>query len=91
METETPLVRANGAVKLYAVSLVYLYCAFIIHPRYTERNDTFRLGQSFQQTAFAKFFFMGIDYQCQGIQHFFYRLMKFRFTGIFGNYAFHYF
>ena len=47
VETKPALVRADCAVKLYAVPLIHVYTTVIIHPRNTEQNSTLRLSKAF--------------------------------------------
>ena len=43
MESQTAFVRAYRAVELHAITEVYVNLAFVVYPRNTECNHTFRL------------------------------------------------
>ena len=51
METQTALVRTDGAVELYTVTEVHLYLALIIHPWHTESDDALRLHDAFDNAC----------------------------------------
>ena len=86
-----PLTYKNGEItecafaserKIGQGTFVYLNIAVVINPRYTERNDSFRFNETFQNGEFSVLFFIFVNYYFQGIQNFFYCLMKFRFSWI---------
>ena len=81
METQTSLIRADRAVKLYAETAVDLNLTLVIHPRYAEFDDAFRLYQHFNHAALNEFriFFYNRLQRFQNLMH---SLMKFRFCGI---------
>ena len=55
MEPQSTFIRANGTIELHAVANVYMHLAFIVGPWHAERDNTFRLNQSFNEFCFFKF------------------------------------
>ena len=88
METETSLVRADGTVKLYAVSVVYLNLSLIIYPGNTEHDNALRSGQTLQKGILTKSFFIGFNHYAERFKNLFDGLMKFRLGGILCYYSF---
>ena len=69
MKADAALVRADGAVKLYAVAAVHVNFARIVRPRNAEYNGTFGLYAAFQNCIFFEFrHFFGDDFK--RFQHF---------------------
>ena len=63
METKSALVRSDCTVELYTVTLVYLNLSIVIYPRYAERNNTFWLSETLQDTSFAVLLLICINNQ----------------------------
>ncbi len=91
MKTKSAFVWSNGAVKLYTVSGVYLYLAFVIYPRNTELDLSFRIYQTLQQGIFTEFLFIFLHDRAKRLQYLFGCLMKFRFSRIFPDQFIQYF
>ena len=77
-ETQTALVRPDCRAELYSETSVYVYLTSIVYPCNSERNLSFRLYQSFQQTHF---FIFGVQFYFffDRSENFFYCLDEFRF------------
>ena len=58
MESQSALVWSDGAVKLYAVTFVYLYISVVIYPGNAEHDNSFRLYQTLQKSFLAVFLFI---------------------------------
>src|SRR5699024_4750794 len=82
METKSALVRSDGAVKLYAITTVYLNFTVIVNPWDTEHNNAFWFDDTFQKRCVLVFWFIVYN-QFQGIHNFCNSLDKFRFIWIF--------
>ena len=78
METKPALIRTNGAVELYAVSVVDLYLTLIIYPRNTEHDDPLRSREAFQKSISSVLFLICFDHDTKGFQDFLYSLKEFR-------------
>ena len=88
MESQTSLIRSDRTVELYTETVIYLNLPLIIYPRNTELDNSFRNGQSLQQSIFFICFFIRFDDNAERFQYLFYCLMKFRLCGIFCYYQF---
>ena len=55
MEADAALVRADRVVELHTISQVDLYFPFVVYPRHTEGENTFRFNQSFDDFSFLEF------------------------------------
>ena len=80
-KTEAALVRTDCAVELNAETAVDPYSAFVVYPRYTELNHSFRLDQPLKKTCFF-IFGMLVDDNGQRLQNLFHRLLEFGLVGI---------
>ena len=67
MQTKAAFVRPDGTVKLYTITFVYLYNTFIVYPRNSERDDSFRLNKTFQNGKLAVFLLIFVDYDFKGV------------------------
>ncbi|MNI01034.1 hypothetical protein D3C73_538560 [compost metagenome] len=81
METKSTFVRSDSAVELNAETTVYLNIALIVNPRYAESDQSFWLNDSFKNRIVAVFRVFR-EYWSEGVQYFFYSLVKFAFTWI---------
>ncbi|MNJ61606.1 hypothetical protein D3C77_574030 [compost metagenome] len=77
VETQTALVRADGAAHLYTVAAVDLDLARIIDPRHTEQDRALRLNHTFENAG-LKIMRVGLKERPEAAQHFFDCLMEFR-------------
>ena len=67
MESQTTFVWSDCTVELYTITFVYLYNTFIVYPRNSERDDSFRLNKTFQNGKLAVFLFIFVDYDFKGV------------------------
>ena len=81
MEAEATFVWANGAVKLYTITLVYMYFTSIVSPRNTEHNNTLRLNNALQNSLLLILRIL-IQYRSNRSQNFLYSIMELGFTRI---------
>ena len=81
MKSQTAFVRSDCAVHLDTETSVDLNFAFVINPRNSENDYSFRLNHSFKDFAFFVLRIL-VDEVHQGFYNFFYSLMKFAFTGV---------
>ena len=88
MEAKTSLVRTDGAVELYAVSVVYLNLSLVIYPGNTEHDDTLRSGQTLQKSISTISFLVGFNHYAERFENLFNGLVKFRLGGILCYYSF---
>ena len=82
MESQSSLVRSDCTVELYTVAFIYLNLTIVIYPRNLEGNDSLRLNEALEQADCTILLFVCINDDLQGIQYFFYCLMKLRLTRI---------
>ena len=61
VEAQTALVRADGAVELYAVAEVHLHLAFVVNPGHPERDDTLWFDDTLYDLGFLKLRMLIID------------------------------
>jgi hypothetical protein len=61
VETDTAFVWADSVVELNTISQVGLNFTFIIHPCYTECENTVGLYQSFDDFGLFKFWVLVVD------------------------------
>ena len=76
METQTALVRSDGAVKLYAETRIDLNLSPIVHPGHAENDLSFRIGDPFQNGVFAELVLVCLHNSPQRFQNFLYCLME---------------
>ena len=81
MEAEATFVWANGTVKLYTITLVYMYLASIVSPRNTEHNNALRLNNALQNSLLLILRIL-IQYRSNRSQNFLYSIMELGFTRI---------
>ena len=77
VETQTALVRADGAVELHAIAYIDMNFALVVGPRHTEHDDTLRFDDTFDDLCFLKFRML-VVHILDGMKHFFYCLKEFR-------------
>ena len=73
VETETAFVSAEGGVVLDAVTEVHLDLAFVVNPSHTEREDTIRFNETFNDLRSFKFGVLVVHF-FDGFEHFAYCL-----------------
>ena len=78
METKAALIRTDGAVELYAVSVVNLYLTLVVYPGHAEHNDPFRSREALQKSISSVLFLICFDHDTKGFQDFLYSLKEFR-------------
>ena len=88
METDTSLVRSDGAVHLHAETAVNPDFAGIVHPWNPENDDSFRFSHPFHNLL-VKEMRGGLQYRCYAFENFFYRLMELRLARVLDNQVIH--
>ena len=88
METDSSLVWSDGTVHLYPVSSVDLHFSFIVYPRNSEHDYSFRFCNALQNLHVHQIR-MFHNVRGQAFHHFPYCLMKFFFTRISGYQSCH--
>ena len=73
METQSALVRADGAVKLYAVADVDLYLTLVVNPGHAESRDALGLDKALDNLCLLELGMLVI-YIFNGDEHFSYCL-----------------
>ena len=81
METQSALIRTNGAVELHAVARIDVHLALIIGPRHAEHDHALRLNEPLDDLCFLKFRVL-VVYIVNRDQHFLHCLQKLRFSGV---------
>ena len=84
VEPNTSFIGTDSAVHLYAVAAVDLDLALVVEPRHAEDDDALGFGDAFEHLHLAQ---DGVhdDVLRQRFGNLLHRLMKFGFTGVFGN------
>ena len=88
METQTALIRTDGAVELHAVTDVHLHLTLVVHPGHTECRDALGLNDALDDLCLLKFGML-VVHVLDGLQHFSHCLQKLHFTGVFLLQALH--
>ena len=83
METDTALVRPDGAAVLHPVSFVNLNVPFVIKPWNPEHDDSLRLDDPFKNLLLHQIW-MFDNVRCNAFKHLSYCLVEFLFTRILG-------
>ena len=80
MEAKASLVRTDGAVELYAVTVVYLNLSLVIYPRNTEHDHDAPASVRRSRRASLRYsFLVGFNhYADEGFENLFNGLVKFR-------------
>ena len=73
METQSAFVRTDSAVELNAVAKVGLHLTFVVHPCYTEREDSIGLNHTLDDLRTFKLRVLVVGL-FDGLQHFLYSL-----------------
>ena len=81
MKTQAALVGSDGAVHLNPETPVDMDLSLVVHPRYPEHYDAFRLDNSFQHRCPAVFR-IAVQDRFYRLKHLFNRLVEFLLSGI---------
>ena len=81
METQTALIRANGAIKLDTIANVHLYLTLIVYPGHAEDDLALRLYQTLQYSC-SLILGVSLDDGLQGFQDLVDRLKELRFARV---------
>ena len=82
MEAKTSLVRADGAVKLDAVTVIDLDLTLVIYPRDTEQDLALGSCQTLKKRFFSVLVLVCLDHDAQGLKNFFHCLMELGLCGV---------
>src|SRR5208283_5104069 len=81
MEAQAALVGADGAVHLDAEAAIDLDVALVVKPRHAEHKDALGFHNPLQDPG-RNVFRMSLENEAQRVEHFLYRLVKFRLSGV---------
>ena len=79
MEAQTALIRTDSTVELHTVTDVHLHLALVVHPRYTEGDDTLRFHDALHNFCLFKFRML-VVHVLNRFQHFAYSLQVLHFA-----------
>ncbi len=88
MKTQPAFIWADGTVKLYTVSGIYLHLPLIVNPGNTELKLPLRLYQPLKESVPPVFFFIRFNHCSEGFQYFLHCLVEFRLGRILRYYPF---
>ena len=87
MEAKTSLVRADRAVKLDAVTVVYLNLTLVVYPRYAEEDLALGRCEALKKSFFSVLVLVSLDHDAKGLQDFFDSLMELGLSGVLGDHS----
>ena len=89
METQSALIRTNGAVELHTVARIDVHLALIVGPRHAEHDHALWLNEALDDLGLLKLRMLIVDIMNRD-QHFFHSLQKLRFSGMLPHESFQY-